>query len=116
MTMKTLTAEQLAQAQLLAYNAKDLEAFVACYSEDVQVWRMPTAAPQVQGRAAFRESYRQGSFAAPAVQAEITQRMVMGDTVVDHERVHGRPGGVSEVVVVYRCREGLIAEVYFFSP
>lgn len=118
------TAEELAQAQLLAYNAKDLEAFVACYSEDVRVWRLASGAampplplqPQLQGRAAFRELYRQGPFAAPQVQAEVTQRIVMGDTVIDHERVHGRGEGVQQVAVVYRCREGLIAEVYFFLP
>ncbi|MEL4180026.1 nuclear transport factor 2 family protein [Roseateles sp. PN1] len=118
------TAEELAQAQLLAYNAKDLDSFVACYSEDVRVWRLASGAampplplqPQLQGRAAFRELYRQGPFAAPQVQAEVTQRIVMGDTVIDHERVHGRGEGVQQVAVVYRCREGLIAEVYFFLP
>jgi len=128
--MMMRTAEELAQAQLLAYNAKDLEAFVACYSEDVRVWRLASGAamatasvaaqltlePQLQGRAAFRELYRQGPFAAPQVQAEVTQRIVMGDTVIDHERVHGRGEGVQQVAVVYRCREGLIAEVYFFLP
>nr|WP_295082703.1 nuclear transport factor 2 family protein [uncultured Roseateles sp.] len=121
-TTMVRTAEELAQAQLLAYNAKDLEAFVACYSEDVRVWRLANGAaqlplePQLQGRAAFRELYRQGPFAAPQVQAEVTQRIVMGDTVIDHERVHGRGEGVQQVAVVYRCREGLIAEVYFFLP
>lgn len=127
-TMMVRTAEELAQAQLLAYNAKDLDAFVACYSEDVRVWRLASGAavasvaaqltlePQLQGRTAFRELYRQGPFAAPQVQAEVTQRIVMGDTVIDHERVHGRGEGVQQVAVVYRCREGLIAEVYFFLP
>lgn len=121
-TTMTRTAEELAQAQLLAYNAKDLDAFVACYSEDVRVWRLASGAaqlplePQLQGRTAFRELYRLGPFAAPQVQAQVTQRIVMGDTVIDHERVYGRGEGVQQVAVVYRCREDLIAEVYFFLP
>jgi hypothetical protein len=104
----------LAQAQLEAYNAKDLEAFCACYSEDVQVWRMPAAAPRTVGLTAFRESYRTGPFAQPQVQAEVRERLLMGQTVVDHEWVHGRGPEPQQVMVVYRCRAGRIAEVYFF--
>ncbi|MCV2354463.1 nuclear transport factor 2 family protein [Paucibacter sp. B2R-40] len=109
------TPTELAQAQLLAYNAKDLEAFVACYSEDVKVWRMPADAPSLVGREAFRDSYRKGPFAQPQVQAEVAQRIVMGNTVIDHELVHGRGDSPQQVAVVYRCRDGLIAEVYFFG-
>ncbi|MCV2369943.1 nuclear transport factor 2 family protein [Roseateles oligotrophus] len=110
------TPTELAQDQLQAYNAKDLDAFVACYSEDVKVWRMPADAPRLVGREAFRESYRSGPFAQPQVQAEIAQRIAMGNTVIDHEIVHGRADVPQQVAVVYRCRDGLIAEVYFFAP
>ena len=110
------TPAELAQAQLEAYNAKDLEAFAACYSEDVRVWSMPAEAPRLQGREAFRDSYRNGPFAAPQVRAEIAQRIVMGQTVIDHELVHGRGETPQQVVAIYRCRDGLIAEVYFFPP
>ncbi len=110
------TPTELAQAQLLAYNAKDLDAFVACYSEDVRVWRMPAAAPSLVGRAAFRDSYRLGPFAQPQVQAKIAQRMAMGNMVIDHELVHGRGDVPQQVAVIYRCRKGLIAEVHFFAP
>lgn len=112
----SLTPAELAQAQLLAYNAKDLDAFVACYSEDVKVWRMPAEAPRLVGREAFRDSYANGPFAQPQVQAEIAQRIVMGNTVIDHELVHGRGDSAQQVAAIYRCRDGLIAEVYFFSP
>lgn len=107
---------ELAQAQLEAYNAKDLDAFVACYSEQVQVWRLPELSPRLQGKAAFRASYAQGPFANPAVQAEVAQRIVMGQKVVDHEIVHGRGDTPQQVVVVYHCAEGLIDKVYFFAP
>ena len=107
---------ELAQAQLMAYNAKDLDSFVACYSEDVRVWRMPADAPHLIGREAFRASYRSGTFAQPQVQAEVAQRIVMGNIVIDHELVHGRGEQPQQVAVVYHCRDGLIAEVHFFAP
>ena len=107
---------QLAQAQLEAYNAKDLDAFCACYGEDVKVWRMPDLTPSLVGMAAFRVRYEKGPFAEPAVRAEVSQRLVMGSKVVDHEWVHGRAENAQPVIVVYHCREGLIREVYFFNP
>jgi hypothetical protein len=110
------TPTELAQDQLLAYNAKDLDAFCACYSEDVRVWRMPADTPRLAGREAFRESYRAGPFAEAQVQAAIAQRIVMGNIVIDHELVHGRSEQPQQVAVVYHCRDGLIAEVYFYAP
>lgn len=40
-TMAQESAEQLAQAQLNAYNARNIEAFLAPYAEDVAVYRFP---------------------------------------------------------------------------
>jgi len=111
-----MTPEQLAQAQLAAYNAKDLDAFCACYSEDVKVWRMPDLTPSLQGMAAFRARYASGPFAEGQVRAEVAQRIVMGSKVIDHEFVHGRGDTPTQVAVVYHCRDGRIKEVYFFSP
>lgn len=107
---------ELAEAQLQAYNAKDLDAFCACYADDVQVWRMPDLQPRISGLQAFRKSYAAGSFANPAQRAEVTQRLVMGSKVVDYEWVHGRSPEPQPVMVVYHCAEGLIRAVYFFSP
>lgn len=106
---------ELAQAQLEAYNRKDLEAFCACYSEDVKVWHPPEPEPRLSGMTAFRARYAAGPFAQPAAQAEVSQRLVLPEMVVDHEVVHGRGDAPHELAVVYRCREGLIAEVFFFT-
>ncbi|MDT9000426.1 nuclear transport factor 2 family protein [Paucibacter sp. APW11] len=106
----------LAQAQLDAYNAKDLDAFCACYAENVGVWRMPAEAPTLVGMAAFRERYASGPFAQPGVRAEVAQRIVLGDKVLDHEIVHGRGDTPEALLVVYHCSGGLISKVYFFLP
>lgn len=112
----TRSPAELAQAQLDAYNAKDLDAFCACYADDVRVWRMPDPMPRTSGISSFRESYASGPFANPAIRAEVRERLVMGSKVVDYEWVHGRSAEAQPVMVVYHCRDGLIHEVYFFSP
>ncbi|MEJ2793872.1 nuclear transport factor 2 family protein [Iodobacter sp. LRB] len=106
---------QLAQDQLEAYNAKDLDAFCACYSPDVQVWHLPATAPSVQGLEQFRARYAASSFANPQQRAEVSQRMVSGNKVVDHEWVHGRGEQPESVIVVYHCAQGLIEQVFFFT-
>jgi hypothetical protein len=45
-----LDPEAFAQRQLDAYNARDLERFIAEYTEDVVAYRMPQAEPFLVGR------------------------------------------------------------------
>ena len=48
---------------------------------------------------------------------ELVNRMVSGNTVIDHERVlfeKGRPR--SEVFALYKVAHGKIQEVYFIRP
>ena len=82
------------QRQLDAYNAHDLERFVAEYTEDIQVFRPPAAEPVLSGKTAFAEHYAKNRFTLPNLHAEVVNRMVAGSTVVDHERVTGLQGGV----------------------
>ena len=82
------------QRQLDAYNAHDLERFVAEYTEDIQVFRPPAAEPVLSGQNAFAEHYARNRFTLPNLHAEVVNRMVAGSTVVDHERVTGLQGGV----------------------
>ena len=52
-------------------------------------YRLPDATPVLVGKAAFAEHYRRNRFNLPALHAEVVSRMVIGNKVIDHERVHG---------------------------
>lgn len=112
-----MTPLQLAQAQFEAYNARDLAAFIACYSDSVQVFRPPAPQPTLSGKAAFAEFYSTQRFKLPALRAELLNRMVLGNTVIDHERIHGL-GGIAEppleMAVVYLVQHGLIQTVHAY--
>ncbi|SCC53857.1 SnoaL-like domain-containing protein [Kosakonia oryziphila] len=45
------------EQQFAAYNAHDIEAFVACFSEDFTAYRLPSTSPSLQGREALRAFY-----------------------------------------------------------
>lgn len=111
-------AEAPVQRQLDAYNDHDLGRFVAEYTDDIEVFRPPATEPVLQGKAAFAAHYAANRFNLPALHAELVNRMVLGNKVVDHERITGLggDGGAVEAAAVYEVADGLIRRVWFFSP
>jgi hypothetical protein len=111
-----MSAIDVVQRQLDAYNAHDLAGFVATYSDNVQVFRMPATQPAIQGKAQLAEFYAKHRFNVPGLRAELVDRMAMGNKVVDHEFIHGLGDAVVEGVAVYQVVDELITCVWFFSP
>jgi hypothetical protein len=111
-----MTPETAVQAQLDAYNARDLARFVACFASDVRVYRPPQAEPVLAGREALAAHYAANRFNIPALHAELVNRMVLGRKVIDHERIHGVRETPFEAAAVYELgADGLIAAVWFFE-
>ncbi|MFG6467073.1 nuclear transport factor 2 family protein [Roseateles sp. BYS87W] len=104
-----------AQRQLDAYNARDLDRFLAEYTDDVVAYRLPDATPQLVGKAAFGARYRDHRFNLPGLHAELVNRMVFGNKVIDHERVHGVEPHPQEVAAIYEVTPQGIAKVWFVS-
>ena len=107
--------EALVQAQLEAYNQRDITTFVAQFSDDVCIYRPPATAPVIQGKAAFRDFYQNERFNLPNLHAEIVSRMVVGNKVVDHERISGIRDEPFEVMVVFEVNNGLIQAMWSFA-
>ena len=110
-----MTPEQAVQHQLDAYNARDLARFLEVYEDDVVVYRLPSKEPAFTSRGQLAEFYRTQRFNLPALRAELMNRMVIGNVVIDHERVHGVRDRPFEVAASYRVVDGLIRAVWFFS-
>lgn len=110
-----MTPEQLVQGQLEAYNAHDLDAFLRFFSEKVAVIRPPASKPVLQGKAEFAEFYRKERFCVPTLHAAVSNRMVLGNKVIDHEHITGLGPEPFEVAVVYEIRDGLIQTLWSFG-
>ena len=105
----------VAQRQLDAYNARDLPRFLAEYSDDVRLYRPPAADPTIQGKAALAAHYASQRFNLPGLHAELVNRMVLGNKVIDHERVSGVREQPFEVAAVYEVVDGLICKAWFYA-
>lgn len=108
-----MTPVEIAQAQLDAYNAQDLDAYCGFFAEDVVVADL-NGAVTTQGLEAYRARYAKAFADFPQNRAELLSRIVVGQTVIDHERVARRPGGETfEVAAIYTFADDKIARVDF---
>ncbi|MFD0573016.1 nuclear transport factor 2 family protein [Kitasatospora gansuensis] len=104
--------QSVVERQLDAYNAHDLDAFVATYAQNVVVHRRDGSL--WEGSEALRDAYRD-QFAAGRCRAEITGRRVEGGWVVDHETAYGITDEPIHLLVAYHVRDGLIDQVRFMA-
>ena len=107
--------QQVVQAQDNAYNAHDLDAFAACYADDITIIDLAGKQPTLHGIPALKKEYGFLTKVPKAFRVEIVKRIASGPVVVDHERVLGLPAdkGKPESVVVYEVRNGKIANLWF---
>lgn len=110
-----LAPEAFAQRQLDAYNARDLNRFLREYTDDVVVYRHPSPEPVLVGKAALAEHYRANRFNLPGLHAELVNRMVFGNKVIDHERVSGLQPAPLELAAIYEVSPHGICKVWFVA-
>ena len=97
---------RIVQAQLDAYNARDIDAFMVHWAEDAQVFAHPdtlvaSGAAEIRARHMMR-------FQEPNLFGRLVHRIVVGNVVVDHEvvaRTFPEGPGKIEVVATYELTE-----------
>jgi hypothetical protein len=107
--------EGFARRQLDAYNARNLELFLAEYTDDVVAYRLPGGEAVATGKVAFGEHYRKNRFSLPNLHAVLVNRMVFGNKVIDQERVHGVTERPMDVAAIYEVTPSGIRRVWFLS-
>ncbi len=110
----SLESERVVQAQLDAYNARDLDAWLATYSEDAEQFVRPGGLV-AKGHAAIRKRMEE-RFKDPHLHAKLLHRIAMETTVVDHEVVTRMlPDGLAEIEMIchYEVQDGKIEHATF---
>ncbi|WP_080237726.1 amidohydrolase family protein [Spirosoma rigui] len=103
----------LAQRQLNAYNARNVDAFLEPYAEDVEIYEFPDKL-RYKGKETMRKQYGTMFEQTKSLHCELVNRIVVGSTVIDHERVTvGADKEPVEAVAIYKIANGKIKQVYF---
>src|SRR6476646_1376321 len=98
-----MAATDTVARQVDAYNAHDLEAFLACYADDVVV-TTGNGDLLLEGIAAVREQYDAWFRSLHSLRAEVHHRIERGMWVVDDEHAMAEPGLDVEALVAYHVR------------
>lgn len=90
-----------------ALNAHDVDAFVACYSEDATI-EDGYDRVLARGHSGLHARYAPLLAESPDAHWTVMARIDMGEFVVQHEEVTGR-GEATRHVCIYQVRDGRIA-------
>ncbi|MBE9603800.1 nuclear transport factor 2 family protein [Acetobacteraceae bacterium H6797] len=110
----TSDAESCVAAQLDAYNARDIEAFMACWAEDCVCYAFPDTL-LAEGAAAVRARHV-ARFQEPDLHGRLLSRTSVEGMVIDREVVtrnfpEGR--GEVDVIAIYEVLDGKISKAWF---
>ncbi len=108
------TPETLVQQQLNAYNARNMEAFLAPYSDSVELFEFPNI-PYAKGKEAMRKAYTGLFEQVKELHCHVVERIAEGNTIIDHEYVTGFGGQTLKAIAVYKIENGKIQKVYFIQ-
>jgi len=109
-----VTPAILVQQQLNAYNAHDLDAFLEPYADDVELYSFPDKLI-AKGKEEMRKSYENMFKNTKDLHCQVPERIIQGNTVIDHESVTGLDPIPLRAVAIYKIENGKIKKVYFIE-
>lgn len=109
----TADAETIVQEQLDAYNARDIDAFMDTYSDNIKLYMHPDKLLS-EGKKPMTAQYTTFFENTPDLHCTIKNRMVIGNKVIDEESVTAN-GTTLSAVAIYELENGKISKVTFIQ-
>ena len=104
----------LVKRQLNAYNARNIDAFLEPYSDDVELYIFPDKLI-AKGKENMRKEYYEMFKNLSDLHCEIKERIIQGNIVIDKESVSGMGKTKVEATAIYHIENKKIAKVYFIQ-
>nr|WP_321223070.1 nuclear transport factor 2 family protein [uncultured Psychroserpens sp.] len=109
----TENPETVINNQLEKYNERDIKAFTNTYAKNVKVYTFPNTLT-IDGRSALKKSYDSFFKNTPDLNAEIVNRIILGNMIIDKEKVTIN-GEFFYAIAIYEVENGLITKVTFIQ-
>lgn len=105
--------ETIVQQQLDFYNSRNIRGFMSLFSDDAVLLNQSDGKVLATGKDEVRKLYSGLFKKSPNLNSQLDNRMVLGNTVIDHERITGRLGNseVIELIVIYEVKKEKIFRV-----
>jgi hypothetical protein len=106
---------KLAQAQLVAYNNRNIDAFLEPYSDSVEIYQYPNKLLS-KGKETMRVEYGKMFEQTPNLHCNLVKRMVLGNTVIDEESVvFSKTAPPFKAIAIYTVQNNKIQRVTFIQ-
>ncbi|WP_051229792.1 nuclear transport factor 2 family protein [Psychroserpens burtonensis] len=112
-TIEASQVEAIIQRNLDAYNARNIDAFMKDYTDDVKLYEYPSTL-QTEGKDAMRKNYKDWFDRTTDLRAFVKKRIVIGNKVIDEEQVTAN-GKIFNAVAIYEIENGKITKVTFIQ-
>lgn len=109
----TSNPEAIVNKQLEAYNKRDIDAFVNTYSNDIKLYKFRNHLVS-EGQDAIKKQYGSMFKKTIDLNAEIVNRMVLGNKVIDKEKVTAN-GTIFYAIAIYEIKNEKIYKVTFIQ-
>ena len=107
------TPVSVVDRQLVAYNARDIDLFVATYTEDIEIYNSKGELT-MKGHEQLRERYAALFKNTPNLHCRIVNRILINNKVIDNENVTMNER-IVEAVAIYEVENGKIKKVTFVN-
>ncbi len=109
----TSNPEAIVNKQLEAYNKRDIDAFVETYTNNVKLYTFPNNLI-TEGHDAIRKQYASMFNKTSDLNAQIVNRMVLGNKIIDKEMVTAN-GNIFYAIAIYEVKNEKISKVTFIQ-
>lgn len=111
-------AVEVVQQQLDAYNAKDLDAFVAVFHSDAEIYNLGDFEPMAKGMDDLLRIYGNLFRNSPNLHSSVVSRQVIGNKVLDYEVITGRNNQAEPLylIAIYEVEKDKIKRCFFVRP
>jgi hypothetical protein len=110
-----LSPEAVVQKQVFAYNAHDLDAFVACYGEAIEFRTLDGTVNPEKGLGPLRKGYADLFKRFPKLSVNVVNRISQGRFIIDQEVAEGMGADPVKVTAIYEVAKGKIIRVWFIE-
>lgn len=109
----TSNPEAIVNKQLEMYNNRDIDGFTNTYSSTIKLYNFPDTLNS-EGKSTLYKNYALFFKNVPDLNAEIVNRIVLGNKVIDKEKVRLN-GRIIYAIAIYEVENGLISKVTFIQ-
>lgn len=104
----------IVDSQIQAYNNKDIEKFLRCYSDEITVYMLDSNQMLTDGKDQLAETMKKAFTTDPNSKTEIHSQIHQGDLIINHEWISDHtPGKMVKSVSIYQVKAEKIVKLWF---